>query len=109
MTERIHSLDLVHYAAQTDGTDIKRVYENLTRGSRNHLRAFVSVLQREGETYEPSYLSAEQFEEILNSPAERGGGQGLGSSQRRADSLEGRGGQRNRGGRGRGGQSSLDG
>jgi hypothetical protein len=34
------------------------VYENLTKGSRNHLRSFVSTLERQsGEVYEPQYLS----------------------------------------------------
>ena len=72
--EEIDILDLQEYIAQTDKADIQQVYENLTRGSRNHLRAFVSRLEREtGETYEPQYLSQEAYDAIVNSPTERGG------------------------------------
>lgn len=53
--------------------DIAQVYENLNRGSRNHLRAFVGQLRARGEAYEPSYLSAETVEQILAEPTERGG------------------------------------
>jgi hypothetical protein len=99
--EEIDILDLQAYVAQTDKADIQIVYENLERGSRNHLRAFVSVLERQGVSYEPSYLSPEQFEEIVNSDTERGGGQG------------GPGGEGGRGGRGgcgrRGGRGSQSG
>jgi hypothetical protein len=74
--EEIDILDLDEYAAQTDKADIQRVYDNLTRGSRNHLRAFVSSLERQGVQYEPVYLSPEAYAEILNAETERGGGQG---------------------------------
>jgi tRNA isopentenyl-2-thiomethyl-A-37 hydroxylase MiaE len=74
--EEIDILDLEEYIAQTDQADIQLVYENLMRGSRNHLRAFVSSLERQGVVYEPAYLSQEQFEDILTSDVERGGGRG---------------------------------
>ncbi len=54
--------------------DIAQVYANLTRGSRNHLRAFVGQLRARGEAYEPSYLSVETVEKILAEPVERGRG-----------------------------------
>jgi hypothetical protein len=92
--EEIDILDLEEYLAQTDKADIQRVYDNLMRGSRNHLRAFVTNLERQGITYEPSYLSAEQLGEILSSGVEQGSGQG------------GQGGQGGRGGQGgQGGQT----
>lgn len=74
--EGIDILDLDEYVAQTDKADIQQVYDNLLRGSRNHLRAFVSSLERQGVEYEPVYLSREAFDEILNSGTEQGGGQG---------------------------------
>jgi len=74
--EEIDILDLEENLAQTDAEDITLVYENLMKGSRNHLRAFVSTLEREGETYTPQYLSQEAYDAIIGSPVERGGGQG---------------------------------
>jgi hypothetical protein len=73
--EEIDILDLDAYVAQTDKEDLLRVYENLARGSRNHLRAFVSSLEGQGVQYEPVYLSPEAYEEILNAETERGSGQ----------------------------------
>ena len=74
--EEIDILDLEQYVAQTDKADLLSVYDNLMRGSRNHLRAFVSSMDRQGVTYEPVYMSIEQFEDILGSGVERGGGRG---------------------------------
>jgi hypothetical protein len=64
--EEIDILDLQQHIAQTDRGDIQRVYENLLKGSRNHLRAFVSAIERRGWTYQPQYLSQEVFDEIIN-------------------------------------------
>ncbi|APF19302.1 Protein of unknown function DUF2202 [Caldithrix abyssi DSM 13497] len=55
-----------------DNEDIQYVYETLMRGSRNHLRAFVSYLSAMGVIYEPQILSQEEYEAIINSPIERG-------------------------------------
>lgn len=72
--EEIDILDLEKHVAQTDVRAIQRVYENLTKGSRNHLRAFVGTLeQRTGETYEPQYLDPEAYAEIVNAATEGGG------------------------------------
>jgi len=72
--EEIDILDLEEYVAQTDKADIQMVYENLTKGSRNHLRSFVSTLERqEGDTYEPQYLHQEAYDAIVNTPSETGG------------------------------------
>lgn len=46
--------------------DIERVYSNLLNGSKNHLRAFVRVLDFYGIQYEPQYLTQEQFDSIMN-------------------------------------------
>ena len=75
--EEIDILDLEERIAQTDNKDIRVVYENLTKGSRNHLRSFVKTLQQQtGETYTPQYLSLEAYEAIINSNIERGNGRG---------------------------------
>jgi hypothetical protein len=71
--EEIDILDLEEQTEQTDRADIVRVYENLTRGSRNHLRAFASNLQRrEGVAYEPQYLSQPVYDAIVDVGTERG-------------------------------------
>jgi len=75
--EEIDILDLEKHLAQTDQPDIILVYQNLTAGSRNHLRAFVSILGRQtGETYQPQYLSQAAFDAIISTPTERGRGRG---------------------------------
>ncbi|KAA3610506.1 MAG: DUF2202 domain-containing protein [Calditrichaeota bacterium] len=48
------------------------VYENLLRGSRNHLRAYVKNLSSNGFEYEPQYLSEEAYLEIMSGDHERG-------------------------------------
>jgi hypothetical protein len=70
--EEIDILDLKE--RRTDTVDIQLVYDNLTKGSRNHLRSFVSTLEKQtGETYQPQYLSQAAYDAIVNTPAERGG------------------------------------
>jgi hypothetical protein len=73
--EEIDIVDLQERVAQTDRTDIQRVYENLLRGSANHLRAFVTNLERRtGETVQPQYMEQEAFEELLDGNAGRSNG-----------------------------------
>ena len=71
----IEELDMRDIAAQMvdiDNADILMVYDNLLRGSRNHLRAFMKVLTQQGGTYVPKYISQEEFDTIVNSPVETG-------------------------------------
>jgi hypothetical protein len=70
--EEIDLVDIQEASNRTDKQDILLVYDNLMRGSRNHLRAFVQNLEVRGETYEPVALSQEEFEAIVETPAERG-------------------------------------
>lgn len=72
--EEIDILDLEQRIAQTDKGDIILVFENLVKGSRNHLRSFVTTLQRQsGETYQPQYLSPDAYQAIIGAPIESGG------------------------------------
>ncbi len=57
---------------ETDNTDIRWVYQNLMKGSRNHLRAFVSQLNAQQATYGPGYISQADYDAIINSAWERG-------------------------------------
>ena len=70
--EEVDIVDIQEYLKDVDNEDIKVVYENLLKGSRNHLRAFVSTLERYGVEYKPQFLSPEEYEEIVTSPMERG-------------------------------------
>jgi hypothetical protein len=71
--EEIDIIDIERYVERTDKEDIVLVYENLLKGSRNHLRSFVSVMQRRGINYEPQYITQGKFDEIISTPVERGG------------------------------------
>jgi hypothetical protein len=84
--EEIDILDLEEAVAQTDKADIQLVYQNLMKGSRNHLRSFTSTLEKQtSEIYQPQYLDLAAYEEIVSTPRETGGrdsGQGQGQSGR---------------------------
>jgi hypothetical protein len=64
--------DLQEALNRTDNTDIKTIYQNLMKGSRNHLRAFTRQLNILGIAYEAQYLTQEEVDAIINSPMERG-------------------------------------
>lgn len=64
--------DLYDFLEETDNIDIKTVYQNLAKGSRNHLRAFTYQLSLNGVTYEAQYLTTEQINDITTAPQERG-------------------------------------
>lgn len=65
--EEIDIQDLEKRMAITDKADILLVFQNLIKGSQNHLRAFVSTLQRQtGEVYQPQFLSLEEYQNIIS-------------------------------------------
>jgi len=64
--------DLYDLLAQTDNTDIQVAYQNLVKGSRNHLRAFVSLIFANDAAYGAQFLTQEQIDAIVASPRERG-------------------------------------
>jgi hypothetical protein len=75
--EEIDILDLDEAIAQTSLADIVQVYQSLRAGSENHLRSFVSTLERQtGETYQPQYLSPELYAAIINGTQSQGNGNG---------------------------------
>ena len=72
--EEIDILDLQERIARTDKADIRLVYDNLMKGSRNHLRSFTSTLKTQtGATYQPQYLSQDAYQAIVSSTIEKGG------------------------------------
>lgn len=81
--EEIDILDLEKRLLQTDKEDIKLVYNNLMRGSRNHLRSFVRNMNNQGLDYKQQYLTQVIYDQIINSENEKGSnGQGAGRGKR---------------------------
>ena len=71
---QIEELDIVDIqtALETvDNQDIRLVYDNLMKGSRNHLRSFAKTLAQQGATYTPLYLSQDAYTAIVSTPIER--------------------------------------
>ena len=64
--------DIREMLLNTNKEDLTRVYLNLLKGSRNHLRTFVGLLEMFGESYVAQHLTQEAVEEIVNSPRETG-------------------------------------
>jgi len=89
--EEIDILDLEERLAQTDKDDIMLVYENLLKGSRNHLRSFTNTItQQTGETYVPQYLSLDAYGAIIGTGIESGGASGRGSGRGQGKNSNGR-------------------
>jgi hypothetical protein len=73
MIEELDIYDLkVAIDRLSNNEDIKMVYENLTKGSRNHLISFYKQITNRGGSYEPIYISQEEFLSIVNSSMEKG-------------------------------------
>lgn len=73
--EEIDLVDLATRLAQVDNRDIRSVFQNLTDGSENHLRAFVAQYESlTGDTYAPIYLDQNTYQQIINGTSGGGGG-----------------------------------
>lgn len=70
--EELDIRDLQQQLAAVDNADIALVYEQLMRGSRNHLRAFASLLARQGGSYVPKYIGQAAYDAIVASSIETG-------------------------------------
>ncbi|MFH0731012.1 MAG: DUF2202 domain-containing protein [Pseudomonadota bacterium] len=70
--EDLDIFDLKRELILADNEDIKTVYQNLMKGSRNHLRAFVYQLSLPGEVYVPQYLTRDELQAIVAAAPERG-------------------------------------
>ena len=64
--------DLDDAIAQTDNRDIGTVWQNLQRGSRNHLRAYYGQLASNGVIYPGYVLPTSTILAIVNAPHETG-------------------------------------
>ncbi len=73
LIEEVDMRDIQQAIDEADHNDIINVYNNLLKGSRNHLRAFVGKIEDEGIVYQAQVLSQDEVDEIVDSPVERGG------------------------------------
>ena len=72
LIEELDIADLRRLIDDTDNDDIKLVYQNLLKGSRNHLRAFARQLSRYNVSYSTRHLDQGEFDRIASSDHERG-------------------------------------
>lgn len=63
--------DLEDFMSQTDNEDILLAYQNLTKGSRNHIRSFIRNIERQWWTYMAQFLTQEELNLILNNEQEK--------------------------------------
>jgi hypothetical protein len=70
--EDLDIYDLNEYMKNVDNQDITYVYQNLTKGSRNHLRSFYSQILSQNGTYKAQYITQTEFDEIVKSARETG-------------------------------------
>lgn len=63
--EEIDIADLIAAIDATTNLAIKRTYENLLEGSKNHLRAFVGLLRSLGVDYTPTHIDPVLFDAII--------------------------------------------
>jgi len=71
--EDVDIRDLMKFSEETKNPAILNIFENLTCGSRNHMRAFISVLKTYDATYSPKYISKDLFNQIIKGNHEKCG------------------------------------
>jgi len=67
LIEELDIKDLKEKLEKTKNENITLVFNNLLRGSGNHLRAFNRQLVRYGIEYKPQFITTEEFDDIINS------------------------------------------
>ena len=73
LIEEVDMEDIQHAIDATDNEDIVELYNTLMSGSRNHLRAYVGLIEDQGLVYEAQVLTQDEVDAILDSEMERGG------------------------------------
>ncbi len=72
----IEDADLAHVSSLmtqfSQQQDVLLVLDHLARGSRNHLRTFVWLLEAQGYEYVPQFLDPALFQEVISTPYESG-------------------------------------
>ena len=72
LIEELDISDLQKLLNNTNNKDIILVYENLLKGSRNHLRAFNNQAEKYQINYKVKYITDNEFNNIVSSPQEKG-------------------------------------
>lgn len=85
--------DLQELNEVADNKDISAVYDNLEKGSRNHLRSFTRLIERNGGIYEPQYISEDDYEKIISGDMETGSNYGSGQNSNNMNQVSGTSGQ----------------
>lgn len=70
--EELDIADLNEQLSIIKQDDIIDTYNNLLKGSRNHLRSFYSLVLDAGFEYTPTHITQEEFDAIVNSDYETG-------------------------------------
>jgi hypothetical protein len=73
LIEDLDIFDIESIIKRASQSSIITVYNNLTCGSRNHLRSFTSELKINGGDYENIYISDEYYNQIISSDIEKCG------------------------------------
>ncbi len=71
----IEELDIADIQEQINlmkQSDIINTYNNLLKGSRNHLRSFYKLIEQGGFEYIPTHISQAEFDAIVDSETETG-------------------------------------
>lgn len=68
--EELDIKDIETEKLSVDNADVLYAYNELLRGSRNHLRAFWKQLQQQGGSYIPTHITQAEFDAIATSPTE---------------------------------------
>ncbi|MCB0372819.1 MAG: DUF2202 domain-containing protein, partial [Muricauda sp.] len=69
--EDLDIVDLEENIQATSNSDIADVFLSLQCGSRNHLRSFTQSLENIGSSYEPQFLTVEEYQSILDGSHEQ--------------------------------------
>jgi hypothetical protein len=70
--EDVDIFDLEELLVDADNIDLRTVYQNLTKGSRNHMRSFERQYSAQAGTYTAQYITSDLLNEILTSGPEQG-------------------------------------
>ena len=67
--EDLDIYDINEFLKHTEEPALVSVYNNLSCGSKNHIRSFNSQIESFRKTYNPEYISVQEFETILSQPS----------------------------------------
>lgn len=69
--EEVDMLDLQTAIEKADNDHIRRMYENLLSGSRNHLRTYIKQIEEQGDVYEALFLNQSEIDAVMQRQSSR--------------------------------------